>query len=96
MQHDDADDANHGREISDPHWARLIFMLVYWLLGGIAFCLAALLGVAQLIVLWSRGRRHEGLESSGALLARYACDCLRYIVFAGDEKPFPLGPLPRE
>ena len=96
MQHDDSDDMRGDGGGSDPHWARLLFMAGYWLLGGVAFCLAALLGLAQLIVLWSRGRRHRGLESSGGLLARYACDCLRYIVFAGDEKPFPLGPLPRE
>ncbi len=98
MQHDDeyGGRGSFDRGSSDPHWARLLFMVGYWLLGGIAFSLAALLGLAQLAVLWSRGRRHDGLASSGALLARYACDCLNYIVFAADEKPFPLGSLPRE
>lgn len=79
----------------DPLWARLLFMLGYWALGSIAFSIAVLLGLTQLVVLWVRGRQHGGLESSGNLFASYACECLEYIVFARDKKPFPLGSLPK-
>lgn len=87
----------HGEtEISDPYWARLLFIIGYWFLGSIVFSLAAILGLAQLIVLWIWGRQHEGLESFSASLASYACHCLSYIVFAIGKKPFPLGPLSEE
>ena len=78
---------------NDPIWARLLFMLGYWVLGSMAFSIAGLLGFAQLIVLWVRGGRHGGLEVSGNLFADYAYECLEYIVFARDAKPFPLGSL---
>ena len=78
---------------NDPLWARLLFMLGYWMLGNIAFSIAGLLGLAQLIVLWGRGRRHGGLEASGTLFADYAYECIEYIVFVRDDKPFPLGSL---
>lgn len=83
----------HKDTSNDPLWARLLFMLGYWMLGCIAFSIAGLLGLAQLIVLWVRGRRHGGLESSGNLFADYAHECLEYIVFARNDKPFPLGSL---
>ena len=95
MQHENAKEINANRE-ADPHWARLLFMILYYFLGSAAFCAAGLLGLVLLIMNWTRNKRHEGLESFAALLARYACDCLRYIVFASDAKPFPLGSLPRE
>ncbi|MCY4035680.1 MAG: DUF4389 domain-containing protein [Hyphomicrobiales bacterium] len=85
----------HNDTRNDPLWARLLFMLGYWMLGCIAFSIAVLLGIAQLIVVWVRGGRHGGLETSGNLFANYAYECLKYIVFASDEKPFPLGSLPK-
>ncbi|MCY4032213.1 MAG: DUF4389 domain-containing protein [Hyphomicrobiales bacterium] len=81
----------HKETSNDPLWARLLFMLGYWLLGSIAFSIAGLLGLAQLIVLWVRGGRHGGLQASGNLFADYAYECLEYIIFAKDDKPFPLG-----
>ena len=86
----------HNRTGSDPLWARLLFMLGYWMLGCIAFSVAVLFGIVQLVVLWVRGEQHGGLGSSGRLFASYACDCLEYIVFVSNDKPFPLGPLPKE
>ena len=83
-------------EGADPLWARLLFLIGYWWLGAIAFWLASVLGLAQLIMLWGWGQKHEGLRSSSALLVRYVCDCLAYITFASDDKPFPLGALPKE
>lgn len=95
-----------GESATGPHWLRILFVVGYFCLGGIAFVLATLLGLAQEITHWIRKRPHEGLDASAALLARYASDCLDYIALAGDwsrqsgggrrEKPFPLGPLPRE
>lgn len=80
----------------DPLWAKVLFIFGYWILGSLVFSLATLLGLAQVIVMCVGGKRHEGLESSSGILAKYVRQCLSYIIFTSNTKPFPLGPVPEE
>ncbi len=78
----------------EPLWQRLLFMAGFWFLGHIAFSLSILLGAVQLIVMFLGGGRNEELAKFSRRLITYVFECLSFIVFDRDEKPFPFGPFP--
>ena len=78
----------------EPLWQRLLYMLGFWFLGNIAFSVCVFLGAIQFVVILLTNKKNEDLARFSRNLARYVWDCLGYIVFAHDEKPFPLGRFP--
>jgi hypothetical protein len=78
----------------EPLWLRFLYMLGFGVLANIAFSLALFLGVVQLILLLTRKEINEELRSFSRNLAAYVGECLGYIVFVRDEKPFPLSKFP--
>jgi len=79
---------------AEPLWQRLIYMLVFWLLGYVAFCLSIFLAAVQLILLAVNKQKNEELRGFSASLVRYVWECLAYITFTREEKPFPFGKFP--
>jgi hypothetical protein len=76
-------------------WERFLFSVMFAVLGWVAFWLTIVLA----IILWvlvavSREPQAEFKQFVNAS-ARYVWQCLAYVVLLRDEKPFPLGPLPR-
>jgi len=79
---------------AEPLWQRLIYMLVFWLLGYVAFCISIFLAAVQLILLAVKKEKNEELLGFTRNLIQYVWECLAYIIFARDEKPFPFGKFP--
>ncbi|MBO6543346.1 MAG: DUF4389 domain-containing protein [Alphaproteobacteria bacterium] len=85
------DDEEVGGE---PLWQRLLYMIGFWILGRIAFALSIVSGAVQLVLLFVTGEKNAELLSFSQRLAAYTRECLAYITFGQDDKPFPLGRFP--
>jgi len=75
-------------------WIRLLYMVVFWFLGNVAFSLAIFLGAIQFVVVLVTGDKNEELRSFSRNLVQYVWECLAFVIFAREEKPFPLGKFP--
>ena len=73
---------------------RLLYMAVFWLLGYIAFSLAIFLGAVQFVLVLVTGNKNEELRGFSRNLIQYVWECLAFIVYVREEKPFPFGRFP--
>jgi hypothetical protein len=78
----------------EPIWLRLVYMIVFGFLAHVAFSLSIFLGIVQLVVILATKEKNEELRNFSRSLVQYVGECLAFIVFARDEKPFPLGKFP--
>jgi hypothetical protein len=92
--HLEGDESGAASPASEPLWQRLIYMLVFWLLAYVAFCLAIFLAAVQFVLLIISKEKNEELAHFSRNLVQYVGECLSYIVFAQEEKPFPFGKFP--
>jgi hypothetical protein len=81
-------------EEREPLWQRLLYMAGFWFLGNIAFSLSILLGAVQLIVVFLSGSKNEELAAFSRRLIAYVFECLSFITFDREDKPFPFGSFP--
>lgn len=75
-------------------WIRFLYMIAYWFLGNIAFSIAIFLGAFQFVVILVTGNKNEELRSFSRNLIQYVWECLAFVIFAREEKPFPLSRFP--
>ena len=73
---------------------RLLYMVAFWFLGHIAFSVAIFLAVVQFVVVFLTGEKNEELRKFSRNLIQYIWECLAFLIFAREEKPFPLGRFP--
>lgn len=78
----------------EPLWLRFVYMLVFGFFAHIAFSLALFLGVVQIVLLLVRKEKNDELLTFSRNLIQYVGECLGFVVFAREEKPFPLGRFP--
>lgn len=76
-------------------WIRFLYMIAFWFLGNIAFSVAIFLGALQFVVILITGSKNEELRNFSRNLIQYVWECLAFVVFAREEKPFPFGRFPR-
>ncbi|GAB5504255.1 DUF4389 domain-containing protein [Pyruvatibacter sp.] len=93
------EDANTKRLGSDANgdealWVRLLFMLGFWFLGNLAFSISIFLGALQFVVILVRGEANAELKTFSRNLIQFVWQCLAYVTFNQDEKPFPLNRFP--
>jgi len=75
-------------------WIRFLYMIAFWFLGNIAFSIAIFLGAVQFVVILITGNKNEELRTFSRNLIQYVWECLAFVIFAREEKPFPLGKFP--
>ena len=75
-------------------WVRLLFMLGYWFLGNLAFSISIFLGALQFVVILIRGEANNELKTFSRNLIKFVWQCLAYVTFNTNEKPFPLNRFP--
>jgi len=96
---DDSPNDNTKRIGSDSHddealWLRLLFMIGYWFLGHLAFSVSVFLGALQFVVILIRGEANTELKTFSGNLIQFVWQCLAYLTFNTNEKPFPLSRFP--
>ena len=52
------------------------------------------LGALQFVVILVAGHKNEELRAFSRNLIQYVWECLAFVIFAREEKPFPLGKFP--
>jgi len=90
----DTSSAPSDATAQEPLWLRFIYMIAYALLAHVAFSLALFLGVVQLVVILATKEKNEELRGFSRNLVQYVGECLSFVIFAREEKPFPLGKFP--
>jgi hypothetical protein len=86
----DSDNPSERKEL----WIRFLYMIAFWFLGNIAFSVAIFLGALQFVVVLITGSKNEELRGFSRNLIQYVWECLAFVIFAREEKPFPLGRFP--
>jgi hypothetical protein len=89
-----SDTSASDASVPEPLWLRFVYMIGFGFLAHIAFSLSLFLGVVQLVVLLVTKQKNEELLQFSRRLILYVGECLGFIVFARDDKPFPLGRFP--
>ena len=76
-------------------WQRFLLSLGFAFLGWVAFWLTIVLAIIMWVLIAVSREAHPDFKQFVNACARYVWQCLAYVVMLSDEKPFPLGPLPR-
>ena len=87
-------DGNDGSPIEEniksrTTWLRLVFIVVFYALAGVAsFVASAVIVLGFLWVLFT-GDTNVQLQRVGQSIASYIYQIIRYLTFNSDEKPYP-------
>jgi hypothetical protein len=78
-------------------WSRLFYAIGFSFIAWAVFwIIVALLTPVHYITIAITGRPNEELRSMNLRAVHYLFELLGFITGARDEKPFPLGPFPRD
>lgn len=74
---------------SKSTWLRLVFMIVFYVLGTVASMVASVVvGLGFLWVLFT-GETNDRLQRAGQGLAMYIYQVVRYLTYNSADRPFP-------
>jgi hypothetical protein len=77
-------------------WVRLLYAIGFSFVAWAVFWIILLLALAHYITIAITGRANEELRMMSLRAIHYLKELLGFITGAMDEKPFPLGPFPRD
>ena len=91
---DDGD--SKGRPIEEniksrATWTRFLFMVICYMLVGIASFVGTFVVVLGFLWLLFTGEVNRQIQQVGQSVAAYVYEIVRYLTFNTDERPFPLG-----
>ena len=75
-------------------WIRGLFILLFAFMLIIARIVTGAVVVIQFLFTVFTGKTNGNLKDFGASLARYVYNCLLFVTYNSDEKPFPFGEWP--
>lgn len=76
-------------------WERLLFSLFYAAIAWFAFWALLLAAIVVWVLIAVSREPHPEFRRFISAGARYLGQCIAYVLTVSDEKPFPLGPLPK-
>lgn len=74
---------------SKPTWMRLIFMVVFYVLGGFAAMVGSVVILLGFLWVLFTGETNPQLKQVGQGIASYIYEIIRYLSYNSDVKPFP-------
>ncbi len=77
-------------------WRRLLFMVLFTVLYGLAKAVLTVVVIVQFIVIFTTGSANNQLLKLGSALSIYAYQIIRYLTFNSDSQPFPLSEWPED
>ena len=75
-------------------WIRLLFVVLFWVLLGLAGWILGAVIVVQFVIVLATGERNLQLLSFASSLGTYIKQIVDYSCFVDDEKPFPFSDFP--
>ncbi len=72
-----------------PTWLRLVFMVIFFLIAGIASMVATAVVILGFFWVLFTGEANGHLKRFGGGLAAYISDIVRYLTYNTETKPFP-------
>lgn len=90
------EDTASGRPIeenikSKATWTRFLFMVICYMLAGIASFVGTFIIVLGFLWLLFTGEVNRQIQQVGQSIAAYVCEIVRYLTFNTEQRPFPLG-----
>lgn len=70
-------------------WLRLVFMLVFYVLGSVAVMVASAVIVLGFFWVLFTGETNEQLRRTGKAMGIYFAQIIDYLTFNSDARPFP-------
>ena len=70
-------------------WLRLVFMFVFYVLGGVALSVATVVVVLGFFWVLFTGETNEQLKRTGTGIAAYVAQIVEYLTYNSDVRPFP-------
>lgn len=81
--------------LSKKHWSRLVFMLLVSVVLYMAFFITWFVIVAQFTFALVTGNDNDNLRRLGASLALFIRQCVSFLTYSDDIKPFPFSDWPQ-
>ena len=75
-------------------WVRGLFILMFVFMLVVARLVTGAVVVIQFLFTVFTGQVNDNLKTFGASLARYVYNCLLFVTYNSDDKPFPFGEWP--
>ena len=72
-------------------WLRLLFMVVFFVLGELAGLVLLVVIVLGFFWVLFTGEKNRQLQQAGQVIAGYIYEIIRYLTFNTEDKPFPFG-----
>ena len=86
---------SQGSNLTNPDfWIRLIYMLVFGLLSGLARLVVGIVAIIQAVIVLISGSPNENLKTLGEGIAEWARQCYLFLSFSSDLKPYPFQEWP--
>ncbi|MBL9098869.1 MAG: DUF4389 domain-containing protein [Alphaproteobacteria bacterium] len=76
-------------------WERFLLSLLFGVIGWFAFWFTIILAIGLWIFVAVSRDPHPEFKNIVAISAKYLAHCIAYVLMMREDKPFPLGPLPR-
>ncbi len=74
---------------SKSTWLRLVFMVVLYVLCGLASLVASFVVALGFLWVLFTGEANERLKHAGQGIANYVCQIIEYLTYNSEVRPFP-------
>lgn len=81
---------------SESRWLRLLFMILFAVLGYLAILVVALLACFQAVVGFITGNPNTRLKEFSKGLNQFIFQSIQFLTYNSEEKPFPFSDWPGE
>ena len=80
--------------VSGKHWSRLAFMVLFAIFIQVASIVMGVVVVLQFVFAVITGQDNLNLRRFGDVLSQFIFQCLQFLTYVSDEKPFPFAEWP--
>lgn len=81
--------------LSKKHWLRLVFMMLVFIFLYVAFFVTLVVIGMQFLFALITGNDNDNLRRLGGLLAAYINQCVSFLTYSSEVKPYPFSDLPQ-
>ena len=94
VDHVTMDDEHDSTRVEEHYkskstWLRLVFMVVFYVLGSLAALVASVVVLLGFLWVLFTGETNKRLQQVGKGIAAYVSEIICYLTYNSDTKPFP-------